>query len=396
MKNFLKRSGLLVTSISLILVVFLTGIYLGARSWVSSATVAEQADLTEFWKVWRMLEEKYVPASSTAPLTEQERIWGAIEGLVASYDDPYTVFLTPEENKSFYESLEGEFEGVGMEIGIKDGILTVIAPIKDTPAFRAGIKSGDKIIKIDETSTQDFTVEEAVKLIRGPKGTTVSLTLVRDGAAEPLVIKVTREKIVRPVIESKLREDGIFVINFYSFSEASPRLFKNALKEYIDSGSKKLIVDLRDNPGGYLDASVEIAGWFLPAGKTIVSEDFGNGKDERIFRSDGKDVISDDMKVVVLVNNGSASASEILAGALKGHDVATIIGTKTFGKGSVQEVVRLKNNTSLKVTIARWLTPDGTSISDGGLTPDIEVELKDDVEEGVDQILEKAVEFLKK
>ena len=353
--------------------------------------------LEPFWKVWNVLTEKYVEASTT---DSQKRIWGAIEGLAASQGDPYTVFFPPEENKNFKSDIAGNFEGVGMEIGIKEGILTVVTPIKNSPAEKAGVKAGDKIIKIDDKATTDLAVDEAVKLIRGTRGTTVKITFIREGASEPLEKTLTRDIIDIPTLETEIKS-GVFIIKLFSFTAQSPNLFRVALRDFLQSGSNKLILDLRGNPGGYLDAAWDIASWFLPAGKVIVTEDFGGKSENKVFRSKGYDVLNKyfaagKYEVVVLVNNGSASASEILAGALQEHGVAKLVGIKTFGKGSVQELVNITPETSLKVTVARWLTPLEHNLSHDGLEPDVKVEITEkDAEAKKDPQLDKALEILK-
>ncbi|MBX4216086.1 S41 family peptidase [Candidatus Parcubacteria bacterium] len=359
-----------------------------------AAVIAPGTDFSPFWKAWNVLNEKFITFKSTT--TDQEKVWGAIQGLAASFGDPYTVFFPPEEAKSFEASISGEFTGVGMEIGIRDKTLTVIAPLKDTPAARAGIKAGDKILKIDGTPTAEMTVEKAVSLIRGPKGTSVALSLFREGRTEPLDVKVTRDTIAIPTIDTEKREDGIFVIKLYSFSANSPSLFRTALEEFAASGSDKLILDLRNNPGGYLEAAVDMASWFLPAGKTVVIEESKEKGEDKVFRSKGYNIFSDKLKMVILVNQGSASASEILAGALSEHGIAKLVGERTFGKGSVQELVEITPDTSLKVTVARWLTPKGISISEGGLKPDVEVAAAKESGTTRDPQLDKAVQILLK
>jgi len=352
------------------------------------------ADFSSFWKVWNTLNEKSIYAQKTV---DQDRVWGAISGLASSLGDPYTVFFPPKENKSFNEEILGSFEGIGAEIGIKDKILTVIAPLKDTPAWNSGIKAGDKIIKIDGVTTNNMTTEEAIDLIRGPKGTIVTLTVLRGEEEKTREIVVTREKIQIPTIDTELREDGIFVIKFYSFSENSANLFRDALVKFIDSKSNKLILDLRGNPGGYLDSAVNIGSWFIDEGKVILSEDYGDGSKQKVYRSHGPRLFNDKLFFVVLVDGGSASASEILAGALREHGIATLVGEKTFGKGSVQELIKITDDTSLKVTVANWLTPNGVSISLNGLDPDIEVPLtQKDYDAKKDPQMDKAVEILLK
>ena len=355
--------------------------------------VQTTADFSIFWKAWNTINEKSIYAEK---ITDQERVWGAIEGLTASVGDPYTVFFPPKENKSFNEEILGSFEGIGAEIGIKDKILTVIAPLKDTPAWNAGIKSGDKIIKIDKTSTNNMTTDEAIELIRGPKDSIVVLTILRSGEAATREISVTRGTIQIPTIDTELRPDGIFVIKFYSFSENSASLFRDALIKFIDSKSSKLILDLRGNPGGYLGSAVNIGSWFINEGDVILSESSGKeGAKSKIYRSHGPRLFNDKLSFIVLIDGGSASASEILAGALREHGIAKLVGEKTYGKGSVQELVKITDDTSLKVTVANWFTPKGVSISLNGLDPDVKVPMTlKDFENKHDPQMDKAVEIL--
>ncbi|MEX2014199.1 MAG: S41 family peptidase [Parcubacteria group bacterium] len=355
-------------------------------------------DFAPFWKTWNLINEKYVPASSTSKMvTDQEKVWGAIKGLTSSLGDPYTVFFPPVESEMFESDIRGNFEGVGMEVVSRDGAITVIAPLKDSPASRAGIMAGDRIIEIDERETSSLSTEDAVQIIRGPKGTRVNLTIFREGAPEPFEIEVTRDVINIPTLSTRELPGGIFVIELYSFSAQSPNLFRAALREFILSGNDKLILDLRGNPGGFLEAAIDMASWFLPASSVVVREDFGSSRGEKIYRSKGYNIFNDDLKFVILVDRGSASASEILAGALAEHGKAILVGNKTFGKGSVQELVDITSDTSLKVTIARWLTPGGMSISQDGIEPDFLVQYgPKDREAGRDPQLEKAIEVLTK
>lgn len=355
-------------------------------------------DFSLFWKTWKILDEHYVDTHNNATTTAQDRVYGAIKGMTDALGDPYTVFFPPVENAAFQTEIEGNFEGVGMEMGIKDGILTVIAPLPGSPAKRAGMQSGDKVIKIDDKISSNMTVDQAVVLIRGKKGTEVTLTVVREGAEEPIEVKIVRDVINLPVTETNYdKQTNIFTIRLYSFSTQSANLFRGALREFVMSGSNKLIIDLRGNPGGVLDAAVDMASWFLPLGKVIVREDYGAGKEETVERSRGYDIFNDNLKMVILIDGGSASASEILAGALRENNKATLVGTATFGKGSVQELIQIDGDTALKVTIARWLTPSGKSISDGGLKPDIEVKLtEEDIKNNNDMQMKKAVEILSK
>ncbi|KKU66517.1 MAG: Carboxyl-terminal protease [Parcubacteria group bacterium GW2011_GWA2_47_16] len=361
-----------------------------------------------FWKVWNVLNEKYVSSATTT--SNEDRVWGAIEGLAASLNDPYTVFFPPENNKLFASEISGSFEGVGMEIGIKNDVITVIAPLKDTPAAKAGILSGDKILKIDDRQTFGMKVEEAIRHIRGKKGTEVVFSLLRENNKEPIEVKVIRGTIDIPTIDTDfkhmilsqkdatpegLQQSGIFTIRLYSFTEKSPNLFRDAIRKFIEAGTDKLIIDLRGNPGGYLAAAVDMASWFLPAGKVVVSEDFGKNSPPVVYRTHRDAVFNKNLKLVILVDGGSASASEILAGALQEYGIAKLVGTPTFGKGVVQELINITPETSLKVTVARWLTPNGKSLSQKGIIPDVEVKMtQEDVTKKKDPQMEAAVKLL--
>jgi len=348
-----------------------------------------------FWETWNILSQKFVYTHKDAKkITDQDKIWGAIQGLTAAYGDPYTVFMPPEESKVFAGDISGNFEGVGMELAIKDKNIVVVAPLKGTPAYNAGVQKGDVVLAIDGKTTAGMSVDEAVKLIRGKAGTVVTIKFARDGKTEPVEIKIIRGIIDVPTAETEIKGD-VFVIKLYNFYAPSVDKFKLALRDFIASGKTKLILDLRGNPGGYLESAVDMASWFLPLGKTVVKEDFGTNIDEQIYRSKGYDIFNSNLQMMILADSGSASASEILAGALQEHKIAKIVGTKTFGKGSVQELINITPDTSLKVTIARWLTPNGISISDGGLTPDYEVNMTaDDVKANKDPQMDKAISLL--
>ncbi|MDP3762704.1 MAG: S41 family peptidase [bacterium] len=350
----------------------------------------EEVDFNPFWKTWRLVEEKYAAPDG---IDRQKIVWGAIQGALKSLGDPYTVFFPPVEKKIFESEVRGDFEGVGMEIAVKKGVLTVVAPLKGTPALRGGVKPGDKILKIDDKESADMSAEEAVELIRGPKGSTVKLLIFSQDTDAPREVSLVRDVIQIPVIDTEQKDGGVFVIKLHNFSERSPFEFRMALREFILSGSDKMIIDLRNNPGGYLEAAVDIASWFLDTGEVVVREKFKSGE-ERLYRSKGYDPFKN-LKLAVLVNQGSASASEILAGTLKDHGKAAIIGERTFGKGSVQELVPVTPETSVKITIARWLTPNGQSFSEVGLQPDVEIKnTKEDDEKGRDAVMEKALEIL--
>jgi len=424
----LKNSLLFQVLVALVLlgVVFVMGAYVGygnrpAVERVISLSGKEigkpvSVDFTPFWEAWSILEDKYsspsvatTSTSTVVAVTDEDKVWGAIEGLAKSLGDPYTVFFPPEENQMFHDDLAGEFSGVGMEIGIRRGVLTVVAPLEGTPAQRAGIRAGDQVIAVDDESTIDLTVEQAVRLIRGPKGEAVVLKILREGDDSAKDISVVRDTIEVPTMrtesrdgngneitkESGLQQGEVFVIKLFNFGAQSPRLFRASLQDFANSGADKLILDLRSNPGGFLEAAVDLSSWFLPSGKVVVTERVGKEGTERIHRSKGYDVFEDDLKMAILVDRGSASASEIMAGALQEHGVAILVGEQTYGKGSVQELVNVTKNTSLKVTIARWFTPLGNSISEHGLKPDFAVEVTDaDREKGLDPVLKKAIEIL--
>ena len=393
-----KLVAFLVCLPAVIIAYFLGAHFSGSNPYPNSSLNDENAltkgQFDAYWKAWHLLDEKFVTAASTSP---QTRVWGSIQGLASSYGDPYTVFFPPVESKTFAEDIAGNFTGVGMEIGIKDKQLQVITPIKNSPAERAGVKTGDLILKIDDKNTMDIPVDVAVKMIRGEKGTVVKITFLPKGASKAVDRSITRDTIDIPTIETETKPGGIFVIRLFSFTAQSSILFRNALREFVLSGDNKLILDLRGNPGGYLDAAWDMASWFLPIGTTVVTEDFGQNSAPNVFRSKGYNIFSKNFRMVILVDGGSASASEILAGALQEGGVAKLVGTKTFGKGSVQQLIPITSDTSLKVTIARWLTPNGHNLSHDGLDPDYKVEPTDkDIADKNDVQLQKAVELLSK
>jgi len=348
-------------------------------------------DFSLFWDAWRILEKKYVDRDS---LDRQNMIYGAIAGLFKSLGDPYSVFMEPEESKKFIDDMGGSFEGIGAEIGIRKGTLTIIAPLEGMPAQKAGLKAGDKVLKVDDTLTADLTLDEAVSLIRGEKNTEVVLLITREEWDEVKEIKIIRDTIKIPIIKLEIKENDIAYIQFYHFTENASREFSKVVREILNSSAKGIVLDLRNNPGGYLETSVDIASWFLPRNEIVVIEDFGNGENDK-YRSKGyRDL--ENIPTVVLINQGSASASEILAGALRDIKGIKIVGQKSFGKGSVQQLEKLKGGSSIKITVAKWLTPSGLSIRDEGITPDIEVEItEEDIDEMRDPQLNKALELLK-
>ncbi len=350
----------------------------------------KDVDFGIFWNTWNILHDKYVDKDK---LNTQELVYGAVDGLVKAVGDPYTVFLKPKESESFNQEISGSFGGVGIEIGLRDNVITVIAPLKGTPAERAGLLAGDKILKVGDKSTEGMKVNEAVNLIRGPKGTPVKLTIGRDGQALREV-SIIRDTIRVPTVSWKLVDDDIAYIQLFVFNRNVDGDFKKIAREITGSGAAGIILDLRNNPGGLLDSAVNIASYFLDPDLTVTKERFGDGR-ENDFRSLANGRLKD-YPLVAIINKGSASASEILAGALRDNRGVTIVGETSFGKGSVQQVEELAGKSSLKVTVAKWFTPKGISISDEGVSPDVEVKrTEDDINNNRDPQLDKAREIIR-
>lgn len=398
MKESSRKIIYIVIALAVVGTAFGFGLHVGKNQMAIGNPQATNGDFVTadkfapFWKEWGILNQD---DANNASSSVDSKIYGAMQGLAASYNDPYTVFFPPAQSKMFTEDITGNFGGVGMEIGVKNSQIVVVSPIKGSPAEAAGVKTGDAILAIDGTSTAEMSVDEAVGLIRGLVGTPVTITFRPVGATKNVDRRIVRDVINIPTIDDKDQGNGVFMIRLYSFTSNSADLFRGALRDFVLSGDSKLIIDLRGNPGGYLESAWDIASYFIPAGKVIVTEDFGKNKDPNIFYSKGYAGLPKGLPVVVLVDGGSASASEILAGALKEQGVAKLVGTKTFGKGVVQELVPITDDTSLKVTIARWLTPLGHNLSHDGLDPDYNVTISDaDVSAGKDPQLAKAMQVL--
>ena len=383
------------------LFVFGIGFLVGQKQVVCPVCPPEDVDFSLFWDAYYKLQNNFI---EPAKLDTQKIIYGAISGMAKSLEDPYTDFFNPEEAKRFEQDLSGSFEGIGVEIGLKKDILTVIAPLKDTPGQKAGLKSGDMILEINGKSTSDMSTDEAVSLIRGKKGTEVVLTIFRDGWKNTKDIKIIRDTIIIPSIEWELlaspgeaggKDGNVAYIRMYLFDQMLTSNFNKIALEILNSPAEKIILDLRDNPGGYLEVAQDISGWFLKKGQVVTIEDFGKNADKKYYKAGGNARFSE-YPIVVLINQGSASASEILAGALRDNRDIKLIGEKSFGKGSVQEVLSLRDGSMLKITIAKWLTPNGNLISEIGLNPDIKIELTDeDFENEKDPQLDKALEIIK-
>ncbi|OGZ18868.1 MAG: hypothetical protein A2175_02450 [Candidatus Nealsonbacteria bacterium RBG_13_42_11] len=388
----LKRSIVLFFLVIVIIAAFGLGVWFGETRKVCEVCPPQDVNFSLFWEAWKVIQEKFVDKTK---INVQNMIYGAISGMVKSLEDPYTVFLNPEDNKRFIEDVKGTFEGVGMEVDVRNGQLQVVAPLEGTPAQAAGLLPGDKIVEINGTSTANMTIEEAVNLIRGPRGTEVSLTVFRDGWNETKEIKIIRATIEVPSLKLDIREDNIAHLKLYQFSEKADFDFIDAAIKILNSDADRIILDLRNNPGGYLEVAQDIAGWFLEREQIVTIEDFGEGKEQEFYKARGSSQLLS-YPIVVLINKGSASGAEILAGALRDNREIKLIGETSFGKGSVQELAKLKDDSSLKITVAKWLTPKGDFISGEGLEPDIKVEMtEDDYKENKDPQLEKAIEIIK-
>lgn len=350
-------------------------------------------DFSLFWNVWDLVKNKYVDAGS---LDAKKLYYGAIKGMLQATGDPYTTFFTADENKKFNEDISGNFEGIGAELGVKNNILTIIAPLQGTPAEKSGLRSGDKIIKIDGKSAGDMNIEEAVDNIRGPKGTPVTLTIFREGDQDTQDIVVKRDVInVKSVTLTWKENNTIADIEITRFGDDTEQGFKDILTRVQTAKVKGLIIDLRNDPGGYLDTAVEVASKLLPKNKIVVIEESGDKKQNKMYTRGGD--IASNIETVVLINEGSASAAEILAGALRDNrDNVTLVGEKSFGKGSVQEFIELPQGTAAKITVAHWLTPNGVQINEQGIAPDKEVKLtNDDYNNNRDPQLDEAIKILK-
>ncbi|MCX7881140.1 MAG: S41 family peptidase [Patescibacteria group bacterium] len=357
-------------------------------------------DFNLFWETWEKVEERFIEKNKIDP---KKMYYGAIKGMVNSLEDPYTFFLTPEENKQSKDDLEGKFEGIGAQLGLKNGVIIIVAPLKNSPAEKAGVKAGDYILKVDNQPTNNWTLNQAVSKIRGPKGTKVKLTLKRND--KEINATIVRDVINVPSIElsyEKKDNKKIAYLDLNQFGENTNDEWDKTVIEIQKKWQNKeivgLIIDLRDNPGGYLDSSVYIASEFLPLGKTIVKQEstVAESKTYRVYRQGQLT----DIPLVILINKGSASASEILAGSLRDHKRAKLVGEKTFGKGSVQEALDLKDGAGLHVTVAKWILPNGDWINSKGIDPEIKVENK--IKEGNtltredDKQLDKAIDEILK
>src|SRR6185295_16475964 len=349
-------------------VTLLVGVLIG-KGWELTGHATETyEELKTFSEVLTQIQKHYV--DETKP---KDLVHGAIRGMLATLD-PHSSYMTPDMYKEVQVETKGEFGGVGIQIGIKENRLAVIAPIEGTPAHKAGIQSGDFITKVNDESTKDLSLMDAVHKMRGPKGTKVNLTIQRDGVTDPLVFSLTRDIIKIESVKSKVIDKSIGYIRMTQFQESTARDLARAVKQLRDQKLQGTILDLRNNPGGLLTSAVDVSEQFLPTGKLIVYIKGRDGrKDEYVSRAKEQ---PDDAPMIVLVNEGSASASEIVAGALQDWGRAVIIGTQTFGKGSVQTILPLADGSGLRLTTAKYYTPKGRTIQSTGITPDIVVKHK--------------------
>lgn len=339
-----------------------------------------------FWEAWDIVHEQYVD-----PVDDVELMRGAIRGMIEALGDPHSSYMDPDEYRQATIPLEGEYEGIGAWVDPTGEYLTIIAPMPGSPAERAGLKPGDQIIAVDGEDVTGMDGNLVIRKVLGPAGTKVRLTIRREGVPEPFTVEIVREHIVIPSVESRMLDEGVGYVRLFTFGEDTARDLRQALRDLLEQNPKGLILDLRGNGGGFLNTAVEVASEFIPDGVVLI-ERFGDGT-EQTYRATGRGLATD-IPLVVLVDGGTASASEIVAGAIQDHGRGLLIGETTFGKGSVQNWVPLSgDNGAVRVTIARWLTPNGRQISGQGLTPDIVVEAPEEATDR-DPQLEKAIEVL--
>ena len=352
----------------------------------------KEVDFALFWKVWEILKDKFVDQSK---LDAKQMLYGAIDGMLASTGDPYTTFFDPKEKQDFQEDMTGNFEGIGAEMAIKDGVLTIVSPLEGTPAERVGLLAGDRILKIDNETTADIDIEEAVRRIRGPKGTSVTLNIYHEGDEEAKDIVIPREVIHVKSIRFEMKEGNIAYIRINRFGDETADEFERSVRSAVSAKAQGVVIDLRNDPGGLLTCAVDIASFLLPEKSVVVIEENGKG-DRKELKTHAGDIFSK-LPTSVIINGGSASASEILAGALReNRDNVRLIGKQSFGKGSVQELVSVTKDTAVKITVAKWLTPKGNQINKIGIAPDEEVDLtREQVTNKEDPQLQKALEWVK-
>lgn len=358
---------------------------------VYAKTRSSSVDFNQFWDIWDKIKQNHV----TQPVDEVALFYGALQGMVAGLDDPYSVYFPPKKAEEFTKDLSGEFDGIGAEIGIEDDVLTVISPLPGSPSEKAGLKTGDAILAIDGDEKPTASVEEAIAKIRGKKGTTVVLTILRTGEQDARNVTITRDTINIPTVNWHLREDGIAYLRVLYFNDKTWKEFDAAVKGLLKAQAKGIVLDMRGNPGGYLETSVDVASEWLSAGSVVVKETFNNAKNNE-YTSSGSHRLQG-MPTVVLVDGGTASGAEIVAGAIQDAKAGTVIGEKTYGKGSVQDFEILPDGSALKLTVATWFTPLERAINGEGIQPDIIMTLPTSTPSGTepkDIVLEKGVDVL--
>ncbi len=345
---------------------------------------------TPFWEAWQIVHDSYVDQ----PVDDLKLMQGAISGMLDSLGDQHTSFMDPQEYQQANSSIEGSYEGIGAWVDTTGDYLAIVSPMPGSPAEEAGLKPGDLVIAIDGEDMTGVDGDLVIKKVLGPAGTTVELTVHREGESEPLIFNVTRATIVVPSVEGEMLENQIGYIHIYTFSTTTTPELRSVIQDLLDEGAQGLIVDFRNNGGGLLTTAIQVASEFLPEGEVVLYENYGDGRQDIHKTIAGG--LATDIPIVILVNEGSASASEVVAGALQDHERGELVGMTSYGKGSVQNWIPLNNDQgAVRVTIAKWLTPSERTIHEVGLTPDVEVEITDaDIEAEHDAQLEKAVEIL--
>ena len=330
----------------------------------------EQQRFRVFWETWRVVEREFYDKNQ---IDHQKLIYGAIKGMVDAVGDPYTIYQTPSQREVSDTDLRGSFDGIGIQVDMKDNRLTVVAPIEGSPAEAAGFRPGDIVLEVDGKSLAGKTLNDTVGLIRGQRGTSVTLTILRPGSNDPVPISVVRAEIKLKSVRARMMDDGVGYVRISSFSATTGAEMSAAMKDLMTQAPRGLVLDLRNNPGGYLSTSVDAAAQLMDPGSVVLYQQSGNG-DRKTYRTEGGGTAAQ-LPVVVLINKGSASASEIMAGALRDNGRAILVGEKSFGKGTVQNVHELSDKSGLRVTTAQWLTPSEKPIQGVGLTPDQAVEM---------------------
>lgn len=401
-ENQPKPLAKLLAVLLIIVITYLVGFQNGRKGYifvpkefkiVNQSSQPQTVDYQLLWDAINVLNTKYIDK----PVDQQKILYGAVQGAISAVGDPYTTFFPPQDLTNFKTSLQGSFEGIGAEVGMQDGLIVIMATLDESPAKKAGLLPKDAILDVDGQSTANWSVDQAVNKIRGPKGTQVTLTLGRQGKDKPFDVKITRETIQIKSVKWQYRDivangktKHIAVITVSEFGDDTKPLFDQAVNDIFKHSIDGIVLDLRNNPGGYLQTAVDVASNWLTAGQTVVTEAHSDGTSQE-YKAEGGNRLNV-IKTVVLINGGSASAAEILAGALHDYNIGELIGEKSFGKGSVQELVDLKGGSAVKVTVAKWITPGGKNLNHNGLDPDVAVKLTpDDASKDLDPQMDKAL-----